>query len=33
MLDRIFDLSKIHDSIINFNKEPKKKYYNYLIIQ
>lgn len=31
MLDRIFDLNKIQNSIINFNKETKKEYYNYLI--
>ena len=31
MLDRIFDLNKIHNTINNFNDSVKNKYYNYLI--
>jgi len=31
MLDRIFDLNKIQNTINNFNEETKKEYYNYLI--
>jgi len=31
MLDRIFDLNKINNTINNFNNEIKKQYYNYLI--
>lgn len=33
MLDRIFDLNKIHNKIINFNDEMKQEYYNYLICE
>ena len=31
MLDRIFDLNKIHNTIINLSNESKKEYYDYLI--
>lgn len=31
MLDRIFDLAKIQNKIINFSKPLKKKYYDYLV--
>lgn len=31
MLDRIFDLNKIQNTVNNFNEETKKEYYNYLI--
>jgi len=31
MLDRIFDLNKIQNSIMNFNNKTKKEYYDYLI--
>jgi len=31
MLDRIFDLNKIHKSINNFSSKARKEYYNYLI--
>lgn len=31
MLDRIFDLHKIHNAINNFNDEIKEEYYNYLL--
>ncbi|MBQ8472345.1 MAG: Fic family protein [Bacilli bacterium] len=31
MLDRIFDLNKIQNSIMNFNDKIKDEYYNYLI--
>lgn len=31
MLDRIFDLNKIQNTIMNFNEETKKQYYDYLV--
>ena len=31
MLDRIFDLNKIHNTINNFSDSLKEEYYNYLI--
>ena len=31
MLDRLFDLNKIHTSITNFSSKLKKEYFNYLI--
>ena len=31
MLDRIFDLNKIHNTINNFSDNLKEEYYNYLI--
>jgi hypothetical protein len=31
MLDRIFDLNKIHNKIIKFSDASKQEYYNYLI--
>lgn len=31
MLDRIFDLNKIHNKIIKFSDVSKQEYYNYLI--
>ena len=31
MLDRIFDLNKIQNTINNFSEDAKKEYYNYLV--